>query len=222
MKKINPVLMNCRLFTGIRESDLEFLLDCLSARQKSYARNSFIFIAGDKIDTVGIVLTGAVHILRDDYWGKRKIVSRIESGALFGEALACAGVEKIPVSVQAVEDSEILFVSCSRIIGNCSLACAFHNDLIKNLTLLLAEKNVEMLQKLEHITQTTTREKLLSYLSGEVLYAGKNSFTIPFSRGELADYLSVERSAMSAELSRMRDDGLIRYHKNHFELIKEF
>jgi len=220
VNKIYPVLRNCQLFAGIRETDIESLLNCLSARQKSYSKNSFIYVAGDKISSMGIVLSGAVHILREDFWGKRKIVARIESGALFGEAFACAGVEKIPTSVMAVEDSEILFVDSSRIIRNCSSTCVFHNELIKNLTLLLANKNIAMLQKLEHITQTTTREKLLSYLSQEAQYAGKNTFTIPFNREELADYLSVERSAMSAELSRMQEDGLLHYQKNHFELRK--
>ena len=236
MKKIHLILQKCRLFAGIRESDLKNLLDCLSARQKYFAKNSFVFLAGEKIDSVGIVLSGAVHVMRDDFWGKRKIVARVGPGALFGEAFSCAAVEKLPVSVMAAEESEILFVNSKRIISPCTSGeprpystlaagistCVFHATLIKNLTLLLAERNVALIQKLEHITQPTTREKLLSYLSEEAQLAGKNAFTIPFNREELADYLSVERSAMSAELSKMKDDGLILYQKNRFELLKGF
>ena len=219
--KYYRVLQNCQLFAGIDESSLNYLLDCLSARQRHFGKNSFIYLTGDRIDSVGVVLEGAVHVLREDFWGKREIVTRIEQGAMFGEAFACASVEKIPVSVQAVEESDVLFLNCSRIISYCSSACAYHTTLVKNLTLLLAGRNLALVQKLEHITQTTTRGKLLSYLSKEAQLAGRNTFSIPFNREELADYLSVERSAMSAELSKMQDDGFIRYHKNNFELLKE-
>lgn len=217
MKTSYQILQNCRLFSEIKESDFKALLECLSARQRQYKKNSFIFRAGDAMDFVGIVLAGAVHIVREDFWGKRAIVARIEEGAVFGEAFACAGV-KLPVSIIAAEESDVLLISSKRITGTCSSACVFHTMLIKNLTLLLAGKNIALIQKLEHITQASTREKLLSYLSEEARLAGKSTFDIPFNREELADYLSVERSAMSAELSRMQKDGLVQYRKNHFEL----
>jgi len=221
MQKLHPVLLDCRLFAGIKGGELEKMLDCLSARQKSFAKNSFIFSEGDKIEQVGIVLSGTVHIVRDDFWGKRTIVTLIRPGELFGEAFACADVEKLPVSVLAAEDSEILFINTKRIIMTCPAACIYHSNLIKNLTVLLAERSVALIQKLEHITQASTREKLLSYLSEEARLAGKNTFCIPFNREELAGYLSVERSAMSAELSKMRKDGLIVFQKNNFELLKK-
>ena len=221
MKKYFHVLKNCQLFAGIAETGLEALMDCLSARHRRFRKNSFIYMAGDSTDNIGIVLAGAVHVIRDDFWGRRKIVARIESGGLFGEAFACAGAEKLPVGILAAEASEVLLVNCKRITGICSNACVFHAGLIKNVTLLLANKNIELIQKLEHITQATTREKLLSYLSEKARIAGKNAFTIPFNREELAAYLSVERSAMSAELSRMRNEGMVLYRKNHFDLLKK-
>ena len=138
---------------------------------------------------------------------------------MFGEAFAYAGVDKLPVSAIAAEESEVLTVQSQRIVSPCSSACVFHTGLIKNLTLLLADRNIALIQKMEHVTQPTTREKLLSYLSEEARLAGKSAFTIPFNREELADYLSVDRSAMSAELSKMRKDGLLVYRKNHFELL---
>jgi len=218
MNKFSSAFKNCLLFSGIRETDLEKMLNCLSARQKHFKKNSFIFIAEDKADSVGIVLTGAVHVLREDYWGKRKIVTLIKPGGLFGEAFACAGTEKLPISVMAAEESEILFLDVKRIIKTCSSSCIFHTNLIKNLTLLLAKKNVALIQKLEIITQPTTREKLMSYLSEQARLCGNSDFSIPFNREELADYLSVERSAMSAELSKMQKDGLVSFNKNHFAL----
>ena len=209
------------LFAGIAEGDLKTMLGCLASRQKKVKKNSFIFLAGETTDSVGIVLSGAIHVLREDFWGRRKILSRIEGGGLFAEAFACAGVLKLPVSIMAAEESEVMFVSSRRITSPCPSACPFHAKMIQNLTILLAERNVALIQKLEHITQATTREKLLSYLSEMARLAGKSKFTIPFNREELADYLSVERSAMSAELSKMKDDGLILYRKNYFELLKK-
>ena len=221
MNDFFPVLQSCPLFAGIAESDLAALLNCLSAVQKRFKKNGMVFFAGRKTDSMGIVLSGAVHVLRDDFWGKRKLVARIEPGELFGESFACLGVEELPVSVTAAEESEILLVNCRRIVTTCSSACTYHTGLIKNLMLILAKKNIAFIQKLEHITQATTREKLLSYLSEQARLAGKSAFTIPFNREELADYLSVERSAMSAELSKMKDDGLVLYRKNCFELLKQ-
>ena len=220
MKIKYQILNNCLMFAGIQEADLAALLDCVSARQKRYKKNSFIFITGDKIDCLGIVLSGAVHIMREDFWGKRKILARVEPGGMFGEAFVCAGIENMPVSVMAAEETEIVFLNSRRITGPCSSACAFHTRLINNLTLLLAKKNVALVQKLEHITQPNTREKLLSYLSEQARLAGKSKFIIPFNREELADYLSVERSAMSAELSKMNREGIVQYRKNNFELLK--
>ena len=227
MKNYFDVLNKCPLFAGIAESDIESMLRCLFAAQKRYKKNAFIWSEGDQSATggestenIGIVLAGAVHVLREDFWGKRNILTRVEPGGLFGEAFACAGVKRLSVSVMAAENSEILFVNCTRVMTSCSSACAFHAGLIKNLTLILARRNVMLTQKLEHITQPTTREKLLSYLSEQARMAGSSMFDIPFNREELADYLSVERSAMSAELSKMRKDGLLLYRKNHFELLK--
>ena len=211
-------LKHCPLFEKIAESHLETLLKCLGATQKNFGKNGVVFAADKKLDSVGIVLSGAVHTVREDFWGKRTIVGRIECGGLFGEAFACAGTEKFPFNVIAAEASDVLFVKCNRILTSCPSACGFHTTLIKNLTLILAEKNIALTQKLKHLTQPTTREKLLSYLSEQAQTVHSKTFAIPFNREELADYLSVERSAMSAELSRMRRDGLVRYQKNHFEL----
>jgi len=210
---------NCQLFFGIGEAELSVLLERLPARQKSFRKNRFVFTAGDKAGSVGIVLSGAVHVIHEDYWGRRKIVSRIDTGEIFGESFAPAGIERLPVSVQAVEATEILFLDIQKILRPDTTVSAFYQKLLGNLAILLAKKNTMLIRKLENVTQTTTREKLLSYLSDEARFAGKNTFDIPFNREELADYLSVERSAMSAELSRMRTAGLILYHKNHFQLL---
>ncbi|MDR3051063.1 MAG: Crp/Fnr family transcriptional regulator [Oscillospiraceae bacterium] len=214
-------LLKCPLFAGIEASDLAAMLGCLSAVKRQYSKGSFVFSAGDAAAFVGIVLFGRVHILKEDFWGNRTILSEITPPQLFGEAFACAGETALPVSAMVVEDSEILMLDYRRMVATCSSACSFHTAFIKNMMLILAQRNRALVEKMEHITRRTTREKLLSYLSEQVKRQGTNAIDIPFDRQELADYLAVERSALSAELSKMRDAGLLRFHKNHFVLLGE-
>lgn len=219
MKKYLPTIKKCPLFAGIDDSGLKTLLDCLSASLVPYEKNSFVFMADDAVTNIGVVLSGRVHVLKEDFWGNRSILDHIGPGGLFGEAFSCAEVPKLPVSVIAAEKSDILLVDYRRIIRTCTSACAFHTGLIQNMMRILARKNVMLTQKLEYVTRRTTREKLLSYLSAQAGQAGSNSFEIPYNRQELAEYLSVDRSAMSGELGRMRDDGILRFHRNSFELL---
>jgi CRP-like cAMP-binding protein len=219
MEKYLPVIQTCHLFEGIEPSDLPVLLDCLAATRASFEKNSFIFMAGDPARSVGVVLSGRAHILQEDYWGNRSILTWIERGGLFGEAMACAEIPRLPVSVIAAEASDVLLINCGRIVAICPSACPFHARLVKNMVRILANKNVTLTQKIEHLTRRTTREKLLSYLSEQADRAVSDSFEIPFNRQELAEYLSVDRSAMSNELSKMRDENLLRYRRKYFELI---
>lgn len=194
------------------------MLQCLSAIQRMYAKNSLVFAAGTPAESVGVVLSGRVDIVQEDFWGSASILARLEPGDLFGEAFSSAQVVSLPVSVIAVEDSEILLLDYQRILTTCTGACKFHDQLIANMLKVLAQKNIALTQKMEHLTRRTTREKLLSYLSTQALRAGSNAFTIPFNRQELSAYLAVDRSAMSSELGRMQREGLLTFDKNHFTL----
>jgi CRP-like cAMP-binding protein len=207
------------LFDGIAPDALTTLLGCLSARRQVYDKGEFIFVEGDAVGDVGVVLSGSVHVVKEDYWGSRVILALIGEGGLFAEAFSAAGTEKLPVSVVAAGSAEVLFIDCRKICRTCPNACSFHAKLVSNMLKILADKNVSLTEKLEHITRKTTREKLLSYLSSQAKRAGSPVFAIPFNRQELADYLSVERSAMSYELGKLRDEGVIAYRKNDFELL---
>lgn len=214
-----PLLTTCPLFADIKESDLPSLLKCLSVYIRQVDKQDFVFMAGEKVTTVGIVLSGSVHVIMEDYWGNRAILAHVPSGHLFAESFSCAEVERLPVSVVAAEKSELLMMDYRKIITTCGSACVFHTQLIRNMLRIQAEKNIQLTRKMEHLTKRTTREKLLSYLSAEAQQAGRSSFTIPFDRQGLADYLAVDRSAMSNELSKLQKEGLIRFHKNRFELL---
>jgi CRP-like cAMP-binding protein len=220
LKKYISSLINCSLFEKISLFELESLLDCLSAWKKSYEKDSVIFSSGEEIRAVGILLSGEVHIVEYDFWGNRSIMSGIQSGELFGEALAGGEVKKSPVTVMAAEDSEVLFINYKKIITTCSSACKYHTRLIENMLKNIAEKNLMLMEKLKLITHRTTREKLLSYLSIQARQAKSASFELPFNRQELADYLSIDRSAMTTELGRLREEGIVEFHKNTFKLLK--
>lgn len=218
MKEYPAVLKRCPLFVNIMESELEALLKCLGARFVSYRKEEFIFQAGERPRYVGVVLSGSVHVITEDYWGNRMIMTAIEPGYLFGEAFSCANVAALPVSAVAHTPAEILLLDYQKIVTTCSSACSFHNMLIQNMMMVLASKNIFLTQKIAHITKKTTRDKVLSFLSEQALRAGRATFEIAFNRQELADYLAVERSALSGTLSKMQTEGLITYHKNRFTL----
>ena len=214
------ILKTCPLFSGIGEDNLAALLPCLTAAPKSCAKDDFVFLAGEQAGPMGVVLTGSLHIVREDFWGRRTILTRIAPGELFGEAFAFAGLERLPVSAMAAEASEVLLLDRRKIMSPCQEACAFHASLVGNMLRILARKNAGLVQKIEHLTRRSTREKLLSYLSERARETGRGNFEIPFNRQELADYLAVDRSAMSSELSKMREEGILDFNRNEFELFK--
>ena len=207
---------NVKLFNNISANDLPSMLSCLGVKNKQYKKGNIVMHAEDNVDHVGIVLQGAVLIVKEDFAGNRSIVDRLGSYEVFAEALACAGIQKSPVTVVAAENSEIMWIQFRRIVNTCSINCMLHAKLIENMMKLLAVKNLQMNQKLEITSKRNIRDKITAYLIIQANEAGSFDFTIPLSRSELADYLYVDRSALSRELCKMRDEGLIEFNKNHF------
>jgi CRP/FNR family transcriptional regulator, dissimilatory nitrate respiration regulator len=205
-----------KLFENITEENISSMLACLGAKTKKYKKNSIIIFEEDKVDRVGIVLEGAVLINKDDFAGNRSVVNRVGQYDLFGEVFVCAGLQKSPVNVIAAENCEIMWIQFHRIVNSCSTACEFHLKLIENMIKLLAIKNLQMNQKMEIVSKRNLREKLITYLYLQAENSKTPDFLIPLTRAELADYLFVNRSALSRELSKMRDEGIIKYKKNHF------
>ena len=219
MERYLSLLKSVSLFHGMEESELQPLLSCLEARLARFEKNQVVFPCGEPVKSFGIVLSGQVRIVQEDYYGNRSILTNAGAGSLFAESFACADAKTLPVSILATAESDILFIDCHRLVAPCTNACSFHSRLIQNMLNIIAIKNIALTQKIEITSRRTTREKLLAYLSAEAQAAKHSRFSIPFNRQELADYLSVDRSAMSAELSRMRDDGILRFDKNRFELL---
>ena len=215
------LLAACPLFAGIGAEDRRAMLACLSARALTFEKGAAIFREGDPAVPIGIVVGGSVQIIREDYYGNRSILARIGPSGLFGETFACAGAETFPVSAVAAEDCTVLLIDSRRITSPCQNACGFHRQIIYNMLKIVAEKNLLLNRKIEIISRRTTQEKLMAYLLLQAKQHGSDSFTIPYDRQALADYLEVERSAMSAEISKLRRDGILESEKNRFRLLKQ-
>ena len=218
MKDFFPVIRSSPLFSGISGEELAAMLSCLQAETKEFPKDAFVLRAGDTAESIGLVLTGSVLVLQEDVWGNRNILSKAGPGQTFAAAFACAPGARLNASVLAETPVTAMFLNVKRILNVCPSACVHHNRIIRNLLGELAEKNLRFSEKLAHMGQRTTRSKLMSYLSAEAQRLGRTEFDIPFSRQQLADYLGVERSGLSLELGKMRDEGLLDFRKSHFVL----
>lgn len=213
------ILAQSALFQGVDAVDISAMLNCLDVRRRYFRRGEMILCAGDLALEIGLVLEGGVRVERVDAWGNRSILERFGPGETFAEAYACVDGEPLLTDVVAATDCNVLFLDATRILTLCPSSCPHHIQLLRNLLTGMAAKNILLSRKMRLITPRTIRERLLAYLSGEAVRRGVYTFVIPFDRQQLADYLSVERSALSAELSKMRRDGLIECQKNRFTLL---
>ena len=219
MEKYFDIIASSPLFSSIDRAELSSMLMCLGSRRISYSKNDTIFFEGSPAKTMGMVLTGSVNIERTDFYGTRSLIASVSQGELFAEMFVCADVDALPVSVVAAADCTVLLMDAKRLMTTCSNACIFHNTLIENLLHTVARKNLILNMKIHCMSQRTTREKIMTYLSEIATQSSSSEFTIPFDRQGLADYLGVERSAMSAEISRMKKDGLIDTQGSFFRLL---
>ena len=218
MKKYLFILKSCPFFSGMTDEEILTILHCMDAKAKSFDRNAYIFRAGESTETMGLVLTGSVLVIQEDLWGHRNILDKVQPGDFFGESYAATPGSVLNVTVVANEDAEILMLNVNRLLTTCRNSCAHHNHLIRNLVSVLAGKVLQWDSKITHISKRSTRAKLLSYLSAESIRQGKLAFDIPYDRQQLADYLSVERAAMSTELSKLKKEGILDTTRNHFVL----
>ena len=219
MREYISILKRTRLFAGISEEEIGAMLDCLQAKLYTYKKGEYVFHQGEHLNHIMVLVEGELHVQRDDYWGNRSIINIVDIGEMFGEAYVAPESGAILNDVVADADSAVIFFDVRRILTTCSSACRFHTMLVQNLFFSISEKNRTLEQKLGHMSKRSTREKLISYLSEEAKKQNSGTVTIPFNRQQLADFLSVDRSAMSNELCKMRDAGLLTFEKNRFTLL---
>lgn len=217
-EKYSKILQSNPLFKGIAPDDIPVMLNRLNAYTRVYKKDEFIRHSGEPADFIGIILAGEIQILQDDYYGNRSITALITEGSLFAEAFACAGIKHLPVDIIAAGNCTIMYLN-SKALFNGYGSSRFHYTLINNLLGIFAGKNIYLNQKLKYASQKTTGGKLLAYLNDQAKEKGTNEFVIPFNRQELADYLGVERSAMSAELGKLSKLGILETKRSYFKLM---
>lgn len=221
MQEFSPILKKCILFQEIEEKELMPLMQCMNARIKNYKAGEYVFLSGDTINDIGVVLEGTVDIIKENLAGNRNIVAILKQGDMFAEGIVCT-VERIsPVSVRIREDTKIIMIPYERVIKSCGNSCTFHIRLIQNMMVILGEKNVRLNQKMELLILKGMRDKLATFLLSEVEGSRNNIFKIGMNRNELAQYLNVSRTSMCRELARMKDEGLIDYYGNSFKLLNK-
>ena len=216
MEKYISILKNTNLFLGIDEKEITAMLGCLNAKVVSYKKNETILRIGETSPSIGMLLSGQALMEKEDFWGNRTIISEVLSGMIFNESYACLSQMPSEHRVTATEQSTVMYFDVSRTFSVCSTACNYHTRLIRNLIRSLAEINIGLTRKMECISKKTIRDRLLTYLSSESRKIGQSYFTIPFNRQQLADYLSVDRSALSNEISKLQKEGIITCNRNQF------
>lgn len=219
MKKYISILKKTKLFDGLENEEIISMLSCLKAKLNTYKKGEYVLRQGEYVSNVFILVEGSLHIQNDDYWGNHSILRQISVGEMFGESYIGPDSGALLNDAVAITDSTVIFFDLGKIITACSSACPFHNTVVQNMFFAISEKNRKLVQKVGHMSKRSTREKLISFLSQEAKKHNSSSFTIPFNRQQLADFLSIDRSAMSKELCKMRDEGLLEFDRNQFKLL---
>ena len=214
-------LQTCSLFQGMEGEEISSLLQCLGAQRREYGKGEVILPEGETTESLGIVLSGRALISWGDVWGNNSVLGSVAPGEVFAEVYACIPGEPLRISVSALEDTRVLFLNVSRALTTCTNACPFHGQLVRNLLTVCAHKSLRLSQRILHTSPKSIRGRLMSFFSEWSKISGSSSFQIPYNRQQLADYLGVDRSALSGELSKMRKEGLLEYEKNKFRLKLE-
>ena len=210
-------MLGIDLFENVRNNEVLELLKCIGIKTKTFKKNSVILKQASKIDFLGVILSGNATIIKTDSMGNETTVEELKTNDIFGHNIVCCGVDRSPVDIIADKECEVLFLPFEKVVTPCSKLCSYHLQLIKNIMKMISKRNSLLNDKIDIIGQKTTRDKILALL--ETYRNGERVFSIPYSREEMAKFLHVDRSAMSRELCKMRDEGILRFHKNHFEIL---
>ena len=216
------VLQRQELFHGVSRQEIPPLLHCLEAAEKSYQKGEFISCTEDTIRWIGIILKGSVRMVKTDWWGNNTILASMNQDEIFGESFACGSRKQSFVSFQAAEETKVLFLQFDKVLHTCSKVCTFHQKLTENMVSVIAHKNLCLMEKIEITSKKTLREKVYTYLCNQAQIEESAYITIPMGRMELAEYLGVDRSALSRELKNMKEQGIIDFHKDTFRILGKF
>lgn len=220
MKPYMKDLHSHTLFTGINEEDMAGMMACLGGYRKTYKKGEIIFFSEEPVRSIGIILKGRVQMIKEYDNGEATTLINLEQDDLIGETFACGSLLNSKVMFRAAMDSEALFMPFHKVLNTCNMTCSFHHRLIENMVRLISDKSVQLIEKVEIVSRRTLRDKVMTYLQNQADRCGKDEFEIPMGRVELAEYLCVDRSALTRELSNMQEDGLIAFQKNRFRIME--
>lgn len=213
MQEYSNVINKLPLFAGLSDENIADILDRSKVRIQQLRQGENIISLGSRVTRIGVLLSGSARVVKDDFWGNSTILAHLESGDIFGEAFACSGCAAT-VDVYAESDADVLWLPYAELVQ------ADESGAVnRRLVYMFARKNVFLTDRIEHLSQRSLREKILSYLKQQALEAGSSSFTISLDRAGMADYLAADRSALSAMLGRLKKEGVIDFYKNNFTLL---
>lgn len=219
MKDRLAVLKRAEILSGLTDFEIEAAVKCLGAVIRKTQKNEYVFTEGSVLSSIGIVTEGQISIRKTDYYGNDNIIMLLGSADMFGESAVYSAEGRLPYNVVSEADGEILLLSSQSLIRPCCNACKFHNKIVSNLLCSVAEKNLKLTKKIDILIKRNMREKILAYLHGEAVKSGGRKLTVPLNRNQMADYLSVDRSALSRELVNMQKDGIIKFSGSSFLLL---
>lgn len=211
--------LNSPLFQGIRQEDMKAMLGCIGYHVGTFKKGETVAFEAENIRHVGVVLEGCVDMIKEDLWGNKTMLLRMRQNEIFGETFACGEDNRSVVTFSVSEDARILFIPFDRVMRSCTMSCVFHHRLIENMVRIIANKNRDLMRKVDVISKRTLREKILAYLSVQAQIQGGRYFEIPLGRVELAEYLCADRSALTRELAKMRQEGILDYDRNCFRIL---
>lgn len=207
------------MFEGISITNCETLTNCLGCTQKTYMKDQIISTAGLYARQIGIVVSGCIHTVQEDVWGRCAFLSYTNEDGIFGDVLIGGSSAERGIIYKAAEPTTVLYLPVDRILHPCRNSCPFHHELSRNLFRMISHKNADLTEKIEITSKSSLREKILAYLSIESRRNGSTNFTVPLNRTEMSDYLCTNRSALSRELAKMKKDGIIDYESNSFRIL---
>jgi CRP-like cAMP-binding protein len=212
-------LSHTTLFSGLAPGDISALLECLGARRVRYAKDALIITEGELVTEFGVMLSGRGRSIIWDASDKLFTITHLSEGSEIGAMLAASPGHESPVSVQTTEDCEVLLIPYDRLVARCKSACPRHEALLRNYIAIVAEKGLFLHERMSCLVKPSVRDKIMTYLQRVSRERQSRTFDIPLDRKAMSEYLNVERSALSRELSSMKRDGLIDYHRSSFKLL---
>ena len=210
-------MLDIDLFESIENNDILELLQCIGIKTKVYRKNSYIIRTSSKIDYLGVILSGNAIVTKSDFAGNPVEIEKLKTNDIFGHNIVCCGINKSPVDIIAQTECEVLFLPFEKVVNPCQKLCPYHLQLIKNVMKMISKRNSLLNYQIDIIGQRSIRQKILAFL--QAYNNGEKVITVPYSREEMAKYLCSDRSALSRELCRMRDEGIINFNKNNFEIL---